>query len=539
MNMKSTSKTGFTLVELIVVITILAILWTIAFLSFQWYSKDSRDSVRVTDISNIQKTLALYISKTGSYPTPSNEISIEYLWATIWSQWTFWKDVVDKMWMLNKWPVDPLTTNEYTYSVNKIWNEYQVWALLEQSLEAFLPINKTNAISKKIARAFVKWEFNWTISLISTWWIDYILATPSLIVNDLSTTNILNLTNNFVYHNQYNLPASYSVSNFDVNWWFNFTPINIVVFSWSVLSDLESWSKIFDLATNLQTSYSWSVVNQYSQGNSSTNKANLMKTTWDTLSKILPLSKLEEVISCEEIFNKWKSSWDGVYNIFTKDLNEIYQVYCDMTNEWWTFLFSVDPAWITWRYSSTQWTNPILDEWIKDVNIFQNEFTSTAYSKYIWNKVKLCRWNLNQCYIITHNWNRTLQSFYNTWDKYTDFSRCLPWSHCDSWQLPDDIWIDNKINFYQDLWFGTTSWQQKYWVWINLSIKNKLWMQIDDNNTWPDFDNNWLWIWVFRSHNCWRKDIAFTDTNRARSIWLSSSCAYETPDNQIWFVFSK
>ena len=46
---------GFTLVELIVVITILAILWTIAFISFAWYSKNSRDSVRIADMNNIEK----------------------------------------------------------------------------------------------------------------------------------------------------------------------------------------------------------------------------------------------------------------------------------------------------------------------------------------------------------------------------------------------------------------------------------------------------------------------------------------------------
>ena len=44
-------KKAFTLVELIVVITILAILWTIAFISLQWYSRDSRDSVRISDMS--------------------------------------------------------------------------------------------------------------------------------------------------------------------------------------------------------------------------------------------------------------------------------------------------------------------------------------------------------------------------------------------------------------------------------------------------------------------------------------------------------
>lgn len=47
------TKMAFTLVELVIVITILGILWVIAFLSLQWYSESSRDSVRLSDLSNI------------------------------------------------------------------------------------------------------------------------------------------------------------------------------------------------------------------------------------------------------------------------------------------------------------------------------------------------------------------------------------------------------------------------------------------------------------------------------------------------------
>ena len=51
------TKKAFTLIELVVVITILAILWTIAFISMEWYSKQARDSKRVSDIHNIKTTL--------------------------------------------------------------------------------------------------------------------------------------------------------------------------------------------------------------------------------------------------------------------------------------------------------------------------------------------------------------------------------------------------------------------------------------------------------------------------------------------------
>jgi len=51
-NMTTKKAFAFTLVELIIVITILAILATIAFVSFQNYVKDSRDAVRVSDLTN-------------------------------------------------------------------------------------------------------------------------------------------------------------------------------------------------------------------------------------------------------------------------------------------------------------------------------------------------------------------------------------------------------------------------------------------------------------------------------------------------------
>jgi prepilin-type N-terminal cleavage/methylation domain-containing protein len=53
------SKPAFTLAELIVSIVILAILATIAFFSFNDYSRSARDSVRLSDINMIAKSLEL------------------------------------------------------------------------------------------------------------------------------------------------------------------------------------------------------------------------------------------------------------------------------------------------------------------------------------------------------------------------------------------------------------------------------------------------------------------------------------------------
>ncbi|MDD3144850.1 MAG: type II secretion system protein [Candidatus Gracilibacteria bacterium] len=61
--MKKIKNLAFTLVELIVVITILAILGTIAFISLQGYTSESRDSKRLSDITNILKKIAVEETK--------------------------------------------------------------------------------------------------------------------------------------------------------------------------------------------------------------------------------------------------------------------------------------------------------------------------------------------------------------------------------------------------------------------------------------------------------------------------------------------
>lgn len=150
----------FTLVELIIVITILAILATVAFISFQGYSKDSRDSNRLATINSIEKWLALYQVKTGTFPMPENYIDIKYDGDVIWYQWDFWENI-SRVISMNKTPSDPLDSVKYTYNLNKDWNMYQITSFFEKDSQvALLPrlISKTYAsgidYSQRIIRTF-------------------------------------------------------------------------------------------------------------------------------------------------------------------------------------------------------------------------------------------------------------------------------------------------------------------------------------------------------------------------------------------------
>jgi len=73
-------KYAFTLVELIVVITILAILWTIAFISLQWYSKQARDSTRISDLSSMKTSLELFNLEAWKFPVTTDWFIVTYSW---------------------------------------------------------------------------------------------------------------------------------------------------------------------------------------------------------------------------------------------------------------------------------------------------------------------------------------------------------------------------------------------------------------------------------------------------------------------------
>ncbi len=62
-------KRGFTLIELLVVIAIIGILSSVVLVNLDKARSKSRDTRRLSDISNIQLALSLHLNKEGSYPT--------------------------------------------------------------------------------------------------------------------------------------------------------------------------------------------------------------------------------------------------------------------------------------------------------------------------------------------------------------------------------------------------------------------------------------------------------------------------------------
>jgi len=126
-------RSGFTLVELIVGISIITILATIGFISFTGYTQNSRDTVRKTDIGNIEKVLQLYYTKSRNFPDPTNSFEVVYSWYPLWIQGEFGQQTQVQtgkiFWELE----DPKYGNKYSYSTTQSQQEYQLWVVYERT----------------------------------------------------------------------------------------------------------------------------------------------------------------------------------------------------------------------------------------------------------------------------------------------------------------------------------------------------------------------------------------------------------------------
>ena len=180
---------AFTLVELIVVITILAVLATIWFISFQWYSVNSRDSVRLSDMANIEKWLSIKVAKAEKLPIPDDKIDITASGIILNYQWyagqqTLWKIEVHGWW------VDPLDQSYYTYSTNLARNQYQILGFFENEENLSFIHNTYADLSERFPR--MKWDELWIILDINT-------QNPSQNISiDIDVVNTMNEYNLYI-----------------------------------------------------------------------------------------------------------------------------------------------------------------------------------------------------------------------------------------------------------------------------------------------------------------------------------------------------
>ncbi|PIQ11091.1 hypothetical protein COW06_02965 [Candidatus Gracilibacteria bacterium CG12_big_fil_rev_8_21_14_0_65_38_15] len=127
---RMTTYKGFTLVELIVVITILTILGTIGFVQMDGFASSTRDSRRVSDMSNITQAIELAVITQGSAPVPSG--AVPYTGGLVTIQ--MGKADNSSIPKMSGDFSDPLTHEAYNYSIFGNGNYYQIGIDFENPL---------------------------------------------------------------------------------------------------------------------------------------------------------------------------------------------------------------------------------------------------------------------------------------------------------------------------------------------------------------------------------------------------------------------
>jgi len=479
---------GFTLVELIVTIVILAILWAIAFISFQWYSKNSRDSARIADINMLQKWLGIFVVEKWFYPDPDNSANITYSWWLAWIEWTIWDNVIKNIDNVSKKTTDPLTGNEYTYSITSKKTEYQIWAIKESQIaKVDNSINKTYAADLKQANALVVWNYNWYILKVNTWWTDYILAMPTIITSNILETDLISQIDNklLVYDNYSNIPHSYNTMWTIMTWWFDYDVQNPVVYAWNLQELTSSWVLKEELINDLKTVYEATGLN------SSTDYQELLTIdTEDTNQEILFADKI--------LYNKTTVS---LTNSSTSNLTEQYPFLSSLT--WWTIYAiwrdSSGNIFAWWYFISTIviWTWTVSTNWQADWFVVKyNASWSILWGKTFWwtdqewmKSLALdSNWNVYVWWSILSStitiWSTTLTNiWWRDWlvVKY-DTNGNFMWAKNVWWTANDNIYAlkwDNNGNMY--LWWDFylalqwTSLSSSWWTdWFLIKIDNNL-----------------------------------------------------------------
>lgn len=423
--MFSTKKNAFTLVELIVVITILAILWTIAFISLQWYSREARNSSRISDIASIRKVFELYQLKKWTYPDTTNWLNIVYSWWVVWTQWIFWDDTFKDVWKIDQIPLDPLTNMPYTYSLTSTKKQYQLaWIIEEQSLSQNYYLNDTFAEDEdKTLTAYVRWNYNEKLLKSVDWNSCKILSLPSIISSNWSSENeLITILSNYelVYSGYANLPSVYKTSWFKLNWGFDFKPNKLLVYNdeenCNLLYNSEDASSRVELVRNLKESYSWTIIESE-----------------PIINELVNLDTENTVVIEKFAWNLVNNNL--AWNIVTTNANSYPDEIIDIT--WWTQLK-------TWNWSSWDITLNSCD-----IDFYKNPADETCIA--VWNGYYSLDNSIERlwCTNLPTNWN-SYTSSWNWWNNCSyDCKSLYSWLDCSTvlprYTLPSewDTFVDN------------------------------------------------------------------------------------------------
>ena len=361
----------FTLVEFLVVMTLVAILATISYIYVVNNIAESNDAKRSTDLSQIATAMDVYFTKQSVYPEPDDWVAMTYSGTHLaWTQWTFWIEASKALktyWA--EYPRDEKFDTNYAYSTTNRSREYQLAAirqvteeddedLWEISLGKIVP--STHAAS--VATAIVVGNYNGFMVRAELDWSNqvYFVATPSILSFDIADTDVESVITNqkLVFDDFFNLPHVYEWQK-KLDWWFNFNVTDPLLYS-GTTEDLKQESVLLDFNDSLKFTYSTTPTESFDTYLNILEEDSLTK-----LKKFITKTfkvQFRSYFNCKDILDDFASEWDGMYTISPNaDGTGSYQVYCDMTTEWWGWTRVGDNHLENWDFVGGQWVTGAIE----------------------------------------------------------------------------------------------------------------------------------------------------------------------------------
>ncbi len=433
------NKKWLTLVELIITITILAILAVVAFLSFQSFARDSRNTVRINDINNMRSVLEYVKVESWYYPPTTRPFQVTFSWALLWNQGTFWKKTLTWVKRLSKVPVDPLTENEYTYSLVGDRQEYELGFALEWDDL----INRSDLIFDSVEAAgtdelftSIVWSYNWKISVTTIWTTDYILAIPSIITVSPDYVDIQDI---------------YTEKTLAFKWFANLPHS----YSWAL-----STESILDLSAKVDEMvvFSWDI--------DELKKEKERMAFYKRLSDFYNTSPLRFAQEYETFWSVYADEFNPTQNFADAACalsREILHIDCENYDIDWNLITWDEEATASWALAFS-WTSDYAGQW-------------TIWSVFSWWGVTFSQW--------LQTWTHERNSMWMPWD----LSKAIwtKWKLFTQWKKPAqylgwyDINWDGNENILYGFWWKLFMWDvETSWnVWESkvYDIKTILWVE--------------------------------------------------------------
>lgn len=469
--MKKLINKWFTFVELMVVIVILGVLGAIWFVSFSSYLSSTRDANRISQLEVLYKGLTLY-SVADDLPMPDNKIDIILNSNFIAYQWNIWSQVIEEISYTSK-AIDPYSKDYFSYYMTRNKKFAQLLTVLENdNWDYYTGYFGQTFANEEENKIYVKW-------------------------NKLG-----------IIVNSNNEPLE-KIDEIKTIWSFNLTSIYGKIYK-SYLTNDEyvkgDATSLFKLEKVASVWWKW---------------CKITKNNFACIKKVA-------IQSCLQILKNWNSIWDWVYHVIINEFGDMWNLYCDMTTDWWGWTMVANAQGET---QDIYWYNEI-SKWIpsnsENCNL-DNECLSVSWEQMInWDSMMVyTRWfkvkgdNCNDRYLTIKDYTK-LEPLWMT--STTNWFNINNWAHwtCDTlsevsaWKSVSNRTIDPAKNWL--IWMGVNfNWNDKEWERAILFYG-------------PTFIPQGLW--TYRNWTTRKIDNQYwLDTYAQKELWDGASTA-----KQIWFI---